>query len=361
MALAVIVGTNFYVFWRLWHMVPNGNPMRWIILAFGIAAVSSMFIALIFGNNMPQGLTGFLYKFGTSWIFFMIYFALIFAATDILRLCGVPVERFMFGSWTGLAVSIALVAVVMIAGNIRYYDKKRVELNLDINKELPAGGIKIVGISDLHIGYTIGRKELAGWVELINAENPDLVLIAGDVADKRAQRLKEDGYAEELRKIKSKYGVYAAIGNHEYINNVDESMDFLRASGIVPLRDATMLIDSILYIVGRDDRMNSHRAGLSTLTAGLDPSLPIILLDHQPYELSQATQHGIDLQLSGHTHRGQVWPVSWLTDLMYQKSYGYLRLGDSHIYVSSGLGIWGGKYRIGTRSEYVVIRLKGIE
>lgn len=359
MVLAVIVGANFYVFRHLWLMVPQGNPLRWLILAFGIVAVSSMFISVIFGNHMPQGLTGFLYKLGTSWLFFMIYFAMLFLVADILSLCGAPLKQYMRESWTGLAISVGLVAVVMAAGNIKYHNKKRVELNLTVDKRLPAEGLKIVAVSDLHIGYTIGREELVGWIELINAENPDIVLIAGDVADKRARRIKEDGYAEEFRKIKSKYGVFASLGNHEYINNVDESLDFLSDAGMVTLRDTAVSVGGLFHVAGRDDRTNPRRAELASITAGLDRSLPVILLDHQPYGLEQADRNGIDVQLSGHTHRGQVWPLSWITDAMYAVSHGYKRIGASHIYVSSGLGIWGGKFRIGTQSEYVVINLKG--
>ena len=356
-ALAVMIGANFYVFRRLWLMVPQGSAVRWVVLAFGVAAVVSMFVARLVGG-MPEGLTGLLDKFGSSWFFFTIYFMMLFFAADILRLCGVPLRQYMFGSWTGFFVSAVLVTAVMVAGNICYYHKKRVELNLTVSKPLPQNGLKIVAVSDMHLGYTIGKKELNKWIELINAEDPDIVLIAGDVTDKRAQKLADDGLAPELRKIKSRYGVYASLGNHEYINNVNESVAFLREAGMTVLRDSSVLVDSLFYVVGRDDRQNRHRQPLDSLTADLDRRLPVILLDHQPYGLEQAEQNGIDLQLSGHTHHGQVWPISWITDVMYEKSYGYLRKGDTHIYVSSGIGLWGGKYRIGTRSEYVVITLR---
>lgn len=356
--LAVMVGANFYVFRRLWLMVPQGSMVRWAVLAFGVAAVSSMFVARLFGNGMSEGLTGLLDKFGTSWFFFTIYFLILFLAADILRLCGVPLGRYMFGSWTGFFVSVGLVTAVMVAGNICYYQKRRVELNLTVDKPLPSEGLKIVAISDLHLGYTIGKKELAKWIELINAERPDVVLIAGDVTDKRAKKLVEDGLAPELHKIKSRYGVYAALGNHEYINNVGESVAFLREAGMNVLRDSAALVDSLFYVIGRDDRHNRRRLPLDTLTADLDRRLPVILLDHQPYDLEQAERSGVDLQISGHTHRGQVWPISWIVDAMFELSYGYMRKGSTHIYVSSGIGLWGGKYRIGTRSEYVVITLR---
>lgn len=125
------------------------------------------------------------------------------------------------------------------------------------------------------------------------------------------------------------------------------------------LRDKTVLIDSLFYIVGRDDKTNPHRKNLDQLMTGVDKTKPVFLLDHQPYNLEEAEQNGVDFQFSGHTHRGQVWPISLITDAIYEDSYGSLKKGGTNIYVSSGIGIWGGKFRIGTQSEYVVITLKG--
>ena len=112
-----------------------------------------------------------------------------------------------------------------------------------------------------------------------------------------------------------------------------------------------------INIIGRDDRTNLHRKSVKALTSGLDMSRYTIMLDHQPYHLEQAERAGIDFQLSGHTHYGQVWPISWIENAIYEKAYGMLTKGNTHYYVTSGLGIWGGKFRIGTQSEYVVATL----
>lgn len=356
---AVILGANLYVFYRLWHMIPQQNILaRWALLAFAAVAVSAFFLALLAGGHMPLAVTGALYKLGTSWFLIMLYLVMIFLVLDLARATQlVPLRGFMHGSWTGLAVVAGAVVVVMTFGYIRYLDKDRVELEIRTGKT-DAQGLKIVAVSDLHLGYGIGRRELAGWVELINAESPDVVLIAGDAVDNSTRPLIEGDFASELRRIKSKYGVFASLGNHEYIGGHDESVDFLRSAGITVLRDSAALVDSAFYIIGRDDRTNRSRRTLSELTDGLDLSRPVILLDHQPYDLGKAADAGIDLQISGHTHRGQVWPISWITDRMYEKSHGYMRVGGTHYYVTTGIGLWGGKYRIGTRSEYVVINLK---
>ena len=110
--------------------------------------------------------------------------------------------------------------------------------------------------------------------------------------------------------------------------------------------------------MGRDDRMNRRRRPLKDLVASADKSKYLILLDHQPYHLEQAEREGIDFQFSGHTHHGQVWPISWITDMMYECAFGTYQRSSTNYYVSSGMGIWGGKFRIGTHSEYLVLTIE---
>lgn len=357
--LAVVFGGNTYVLYRLWNMIPQGNPLRWLLLGFVVVAVGAFFAAMLVGDSLPVGMAGFLYRLGTSWFFIVAYFVILFLVLDIARLCGAPLHRYMFGSWPGFIGAVGIVAIIMAAGNIVYHTKKRVELPVEISKPVPDGGLKIVALTDLHLGYGIGKGELARWVGLINAQRPDIVLIAGDVIDNSVRPLFERDFASLMRKIDSKYGVYASLGNHEYISGVDSSLDFLRSAGVQVLRDSAALIGGSLYVVGRDDRMNRDRKPLEQLTADLDRSKPVIVLDHQPYDLDEVELAGADIQISGHTHRGQVWPVTWVTDAIYEKSHGYIKKGAANVYVSSGIGIWGGKYRIGSRSEYVVITLTG--
>jgi len=124
------------------------------------------------------------------------------------------------------------------------------------------------------------------------------------------------------------------------------------------LRDSVCLVDSSFYLIGRDDRTNTKRKSLKELVTGLNVNLPRILMDHQPYHLDEAEKNNIDFQISGHTHNGQFFPGNLFVKKIYELGYGYLKKGNSHFYVSSGLGIWGPQYRIGTESELVVIHLK---
>jgi predicted MPP superfamily phosphohydrolase len=224
----------------------------------------------------------------------------------------------------------------------------------------------MVMVSDLHIGYHNRRAELARWIDLINAEKPDLILVAGDIIDMSMRPIMEEKMAEEFRRLNAP--VYACLGNHEYYSNEPRAEQFYRDANIHLLRDTAVWVGNLL-IIGRDDRTNRRRKSLAQLVKDVstmsaeapahrsqDPFT--ILLDHQPYELEKSEQVGIDFQFSGHTHHGQVWPISWITNAVYECSFGEHQRGATRYYVSSGLGIWGGKFRIGTRSEYVVATIE---
>jgi predicted MPP superfamily phosphohydrolase len=212
---------------------------------------------------------------------------------------------------------------------------------------------------DIHLGISIDKKRLQGYVKMINDQHPDIVLLAGDVSDRSMIPVIKQNMLEEFRSIKSKLGVYAINGNHEhYAETPTATADYLKEAGIIVLRDSACLVDSSFYVVGRDDRSYANRKSLNEIVKGLDPKYPRILMDHQPYHLEEAEKNNIDLQLSGHTHNGQFFPGNLFVRKMYELGYGYLKKGKTQYYVSSGLGLWGPQYRIGTQSELVVIHLK---
>ncbi len=360
LVIMLFLGANGYVIYRLWQMMPATIIGRSLLVLAGITVSIAPFLAMIFGDRFPMDVTSFLYKAGTSWMVVFVYLLMFFLLLDLFRLTHIwSIDKYVFGNWISLGMLVMGVLALMTVGYVRYTHKDVVELTLEVNKPIPSGNpLKIVAISDLHLGYSIGREELERWVKLINKENPDIVLIAGDITDNNVYPLYAQQVEEVFGRIRSKYGIYTVPGNHEYIAGIEQSIPFLEKAGLTVLRDSVALVDNSFYIVGRDDRSNPSRRSLDDLTAGLDPSKPIILLDHQPYALEEAERNGIDLQLSGHTHEGQIWPASLITRHLFELSHGYMQKGNTHIYVSSGIGIWGGKFRIGTQSELVVIRLQ---
>lgn len=359
--LAAVLGLNYYVFYRLYLLMPSGIFLRPLIVLGGVLTISAFLIGILLAGKITTPLASFFYPIGTSWFFIMIYLLIVFLLLDLVRITGwVPaINELMFENWRAFTGLILLIGMIFILGHAHYRDKKRVEIGIQLPPEQQLDKpLKIVALSDLHLGYGIRKKEFSKWVRLINDENPDIVLLSGDVIDNTVRPLNEQGYDEVFREIRSTYGVYAAVGNHEYIAGLQESVAFLENSGVTVLRDSAALIANSLYVVGRDDRMNSLRSPLSDLVTGLEADKPIVVLDHQPYHLEEPEMNGVTLQFSGHTHRGQIWPISWITDSIYDISHGYEKRGDTHFYVSSGIGLWGGKFRIGSQSEYVVIRLR---
>jgi predicted MPP superfamily phosphohydrolase len=355
--LILYLSGNFYVFWRLWQVMPwQAARGKWGSIVVGMLLASAMFLSFAGAGVLPSWMTRALYVAGTTWLFVFLYLLPATALRDLFlwadgrwwHLTGFP-------RWASYAVMAGVVAVVLVAGHVRYLAKERVELVAETGK-MTGDGLTLVFISDLHLGHGIGARELARWVDMINAEHPDAVLIGGDVVDNDVRPLEEGNMAAHLRRLEAPLGVFACPGNHEYIAGIDRSVRFLTGAGVQVLRDSTVEVGGKFLLVGRDDRSNPRRAPLKKLLEGRQGELPVIVLDHQPVELSATT--GVDLQLSGHTHRGQVWPVSWLTDALYEVSHGFRRVGETGVYVTSGIGLWGGKFRIGTRSEYVVIRLR---
>lgn len=351
--LLLLVAGVSYVGWHIWHVLPLPKGARWSIIALLLVCFLSMF--LNFGgltDRMPLWLGSTVYNVGFSAIFVLLYLFMAFLVLDLGRLVRlVPKEWLYDNAFTSLSIFVLIVGL-FVYGNLHYNHKVRETVTLQTDK--PVSGKKIVMVSDLHLGYHNRRAELERWIDLINAEKADMVLVAGDIIDMSMRPLEEEHMAEAFHRLNAP--IYACLGNHEYFSGQPAARRFYDEAGIHLLRDTAIVVDD-LCIVGRDDRTNPHRRSLADIMKGADKGKYTLLIDHQPYHLEEAEQQGIDFQFSGHTHRGQVWPISWITDAVYECSFGPWQRGDTHYYVSSGLGIWGGKYRIGTRSEYVVVTI----
>ena len=342
-----------YIAWHVWTLLPLSAVWKSLIIILGILCFLTLF--LVFGRRtdaLPLSVAQALYDIGTSSVIVMLYMVMLFLVLDLGRLCHLVSRQQLCASWPMTIAIAVIITGLLVYGHIHYKNKVRVAIELTTDKPLPHD-YRVVMASDLHLGYHNTRSELARWVDMINAEQPDFILLAGDLIDGSMRPLIEENMAQEFRRLTAP--VYACLGNHEYFSGSPEAQQFYHDAGIRLLIDDYAVIDSCIVIIGRDDRMNRQRKPLKELS--IINSQFSILLDHQPHNLEQAEQAGIDFQLSGHTHRGQVWPISWITDAIYECSWGSHQRGRTRYYVSSGLGLWGGKFRIGTQSEYVVATL----
>ena len=351
-----------YVSWHVWTLLPIAAGWKWAIIGTGMLCFLLLFYNFGGGlNKLPLPLARISYAVGTSSIFVLLYLTMTFLLLDLGRLVHLVPKTWLHANGVTAIAIAGLLITVFLCGNLHYYNKVRVPIVINTTKSLPHE-YRIVMLSDLHLGYHNTRSDLAHWVDLVNAEHPDLILVAGDVIDHSVRPLIEEDMATEFHRLTAP--VYACLGNHEYYSGSPQAQHFYRDAGIHLLIDSAAVIDSTLVIIGRDDATNRRRKSIDQLIADVPLSLGdgqreayTILLDHQPHHLEQAEQAGIDFQLSGHTHRGQVWPISWITDALYECSWSTHQRGQTQYYVSSGIGLWGGKFRIGTQSEYVVATL----
>ncbi len=340
-----------YIGWHLWCLLPLSAIWKTVV----IIVMASCFL-LTFANfsrstdGMPMPVAVTCYEVANSSLFILLYLFMLFLVLDLGRLVRLLPRTILYNNWGTTIGIVVLMTVIFTYGYFHYKHKYREDIRLTTEKSM-AKPIKLVMMSDLHLGYHNRREELRRWVDMMNEEHADAILIAGDIIDMSIRPLKEEKMYEEFKRLNAP--VYACLGNHEYYSGEPDAQKFYEQAGIHLLRDSCAVVGD-LCIIGRDDRTNQHRKTLADIMKQADRSKFTILLDHQPYHLEQAERQKIDFQFSGHTHHGQVWPISWITENIYECAFGAHQRGGTRYYVSSGIGIWGGKFRIGTRSEYIV-------
>ncbi|WP_243128226.1 metallophosphoesterase [Clostridium chromiireducens] len=310
-------------------------------------------------------LVGFIY------IGIFLYSILIFFIMDILRfilrrinfnqLVKERLKKIYFGG-----VSVFLSIFILVAFGFLNAQRK-VITNYEVNVNKDAKGItslNVVMVSDVHMGVALKENGVTKMVNSINELNPDIVLFCGDIFDENTPRSLKEYSREAFKNIKSKYGVYDITGNHEYgAGDLSETISYFQDANIKFLQDEAIKVENSFYIIGRNDPAQTRSTGekvkpLDEILKDVDKSLPIIVLNHRPEDLEEAEMEGVDLQLSGHTHRGQVFPGNLITKQIYEKDYGYLNKGNFNLIVSSGYGTWGPPIRVGTQSEIVNIKVK---
>jgi predicted MPP superfamily phosphohydrolase len=370
--LAIYGLVNYYIYIRGLHSIPQNSPYR----NYYIAVFLFISLAFIAGRLLERvwtsPLSDALILTGSFWLAAMLYFVLVLLCIDIMRLVNHFVTifpSFITANYTQAKQYAAysatfLVGILILVGSINARSPRIKTLNLSVSKKVDkVQSVNIVMVSDIHLGTIIGKHKFDKIVNTINSLNPDLVLFPGDIVDEDVTSIINDNVGESFKRIRSKYGIYACTGNHEYISGVEEACSFLTKNGITVLRDSNVLVNNSFYLFGREDRMirrvtNKSRKSLPELLATIDTNIPIIVMDHQPFDLEQTAKYKIDLQLSGHTHNGQIWPLNYIAEKIYEISWGYLKKSDTHFYVSCGVGTWGPPVRSGNRPEIVNIKLR---
>jgi len=321
------------------------------------------------------------------WLGVFLYALLIIAVSDLvylfLKLTGL-VRREILNSRRVFAASGAVAAVCVLAvslyGFLNAGHLQITSYEISVNKTYAVGtSLKVALVADLHLGYSIGAWHVENIVREVNAMDADIVCLAGDIFDNDLDAVAEpEKISHLLQSIQSRFGVYACWGNHDrettllagFTLDADKEggpsrqmEDFLTSSGVHLLNDEAILVDDSFYLIGRQDySLAKHSAsGIrktpAELTQGLDLTKPVLVIDHQPKELQELADAGVDLDLSGHTHDGQLFPANLMVKLLWENAYGYLQKDNLHSIVTSGAGIYGPNMRVCTKSEIVQVTI----
>lgn len=348
--------------------LPKVRP--WFILLM-VVTTAAYPLGRILERSMYNPLSVSLHWVGAFWFAVMLYVVLQLWMIDLARIANLVfpfIRKWAGTNYPGFKLTVGLVVsgitiLTVVAGHLNAWHPRISELTIPIHKA--SNGLKtlrIAAVSDVHLGTIIGPRKTAKLVSTLNGLKPDLILMVGDVVDEDVKPVIRQNLGECLSALKAPLGVFGVTGNHEYIGGGEPSIRYLEQHGITMLRDTSVLIKDAFYLIGREDlqaRRNTgkQRKELDELLGSVEVNRPVILLDHQPYNLARVANTDVDLQLSGHTHHGQLWPFGYLTDKIYEVSRGYKKMGNTHFFVSTGFGTWGPPVRTGNRPEVVLITL----
>lgn len=377
-ATLVVFGLHFY----LWHRLVRapGWPAPWTAIGTGLFVVMTILLPLGMPlmRSLPRPWASPLAALIFTWMGFGFLLVISTVAVDLARFAGLGWDRLFSRSpldperrelLAKGAAGLAAVSGVGLAGLGLKNGLGRVAIP-EVKVPLPRlpralSGYTLVQLTDIHIGPLIGRDFIEAIVEQANAQNPDAIVITGDLVDGSVEELRE--HAAPLAKLKARQGVYFVTGNHEYYSGADAWIAHLKTLGIKVLRNERVVLgdgEDVFDLAGIDDFQAErfgygHGADLARALKGRDPTRALVLLAHQPRAIDEAARMGVGLQISGHTHGGQIWPFSALVPLAQPYVAGLHRHSDdTFIYVSRGTGYWGPPMRLGAPAEVTRIVLE---
>ncbi len=355
---------NLYIFFKGYSFVPRTGRLTYTIvfISLAIAFIVAKFLEIKYSTVFSDMLN----IIGGFWIAFLFYGFIFFLLSDILfilvRLAGIlPAENIpLFRKWAFI-LTLTFSSLFIIGGFINAVSPVVKKYEISVPKQTNGvSTMRIAAVSDIHLGSIIRKRSIRKLSSILEEIKPDAVFLLGDIIDGELGPVLRDDLLKYFTGPDTKDGLYAVTGNHEYIGGADKTIPYIESRGIRILKDEMIVLPGGIQVAGRLDKdsdryLSKKRMPVGELIKNADHSLPLILLDHQPLQLSEAVKHGIDLQLSGHTHKGQLWPLNYLIDKTYEVGYGYRKKGNTHIIVSSGFGLWGTRVRTSGRSEVLQI------
>jgi uncharacterized protein len=281
---------------------------------------------------------------------------LLIAAARLLKILSPEAVRSQRFRRFRLAAALIVPAFVVAAGIINFHYLRIRKYTIEVPpRSSSAKELTIAFAADFHLGRITDDRFMERFVAKVSAAKPDIVLIGGDVLEGDSQDEDMGRFEAQFRRLRPKYGVYAVPGNHE--GHGGSKSDFFEAAGIRLLEDAVVRIDDAFYLAGRRDARSWNRKPVRDLLRDTPDDLPMVLMDHRPTDLENVSRTRTDIQLSGHTHDGQLFPINWITARQYELSWGYLKKRRTHVFVTSGVQLWVPPVRTAGASEILVLHV----
>lgn len=380
--LPFYLGVSSYMMFRFFYWMKHCNH-RFNWLRFKVPfAVFYLFMALspVIAFLLPKSAVAIVIRrISTYWIGIMLYSLLYVVLFDLLRLIAKHTKlknTLLFSRGSVISIGSVVVACAVATCLYGIFNARNIKVNeysVTVNKSCGSDKhLKAVLVADLHMGYAIGVDHITNMVEKINQQDADIVIIAGDIFDNSYDGMDDpEGIKAQLRSIKSKYGVYAVYGNHDIDEKIlmgftfdwggkqlhnEKMTNFMKECNIKLINDESVLINDEFYLVGRRDTdkpgtEDGTRAEISELTKDLDKTKPIFVLSHEPDELQKTADAGADIDFSGHTHDGQLFPGNLTIGLFWENPCGMIKKDNMYSIVTSGVGVYGTFMRVGTDAE----------
>jgi len=354
---------NIYVFLRIWHLFINkGYKLHYSLIYILLASVYPL--SNLFSQGDAGSIAGIIRTAGEYILPFYLYLFLSVLATDLLLLINkllkiIPSEKLRSTRFKKICLSsiLSVSVIVVIAGIINFNTIRTSEYSIEIpGKSSKISHLKIAFVADFHLKEGVSISFVERFAKRIAEINPDLMVFGGDIVEGDRNDGKLDQFEKLFSEIKTKYGVFAVLGNHEHYAGQDKG-SFFSKSGMKVLCDSIVVIDSSFNLAGRNDSHFISRKTVNELLKSAKDSLPIILIDHRPTEIDEVSKTRADVQLSGHTHNGQLFPINLFTRKVYELSWGYMKKGNTHFFVTSGIRLWGPPVRTTGKSEIMIINI----
>ena len=362
-------GINFYIYKRIMEAAALTGYLAWILRIILLILILAFPVSRFIGSKILVG--NILTWIGAFWLGAMAYFLLSAAIFDEIRISdkifhwfprSLITDKISFGRYI-LGITSVIIITTIILGYIHASKPIVKHIHLESNK-LPkgVGEYSVVFLSDLHLGHLIGPKRTGNIIAAVNDLNPNLILIGGDIFDEHAWQI--PWAKDSLSKLSAEDGVFAVTGNHEYYHGLDGFKKILEDSGIRLLEDESFEIAGKINLIGLSDitgirQFKVELIPILNIVDSINNDLPVILMNHTPVRIKEASEANVDIMLSGHTHGGQMFPGGLIAYAIFRVKKGMSKIGNMDFYLSTGAGTWGPPVRVGTDSEIILLTITG--